>query len=100
LSSGHIPGSVSVPVPELLDPNTKTFLPPSELGALFKKKGIDPSKPIISSCGTGVTATVIDAALEKAGYSPEERRKVYDGSWTEWAQRVQPEESLIQKSQR
>ena len=82
LSSGHIPGSVSVPVPELLDPRTKTFLPPEQLQHIFEKKGIDPSKPVISSCGTGVTATIIDAALEKAGYSPENQRKVYDGSWT------------------
>ncbi|KAI9688988.1 MAG: hypothetical protein M1822_000725 [Bathelium mastoideum] len=82
LSSGHIPGSVSVPVPELLDPKTKNFLSSEQLRALFEKKGVDASKPIISSCGTGVTATIIDTALEKAGYSPESQRKVYDGSWT------------------
>jgi thiosulfate/3-mercaptopyruvate sulfurtransferase len=58
---------------------------------------VDPTKPIISSCGTGVTAAVIDAALFEAGY-PMETRKIYDGSWTEWAQRVTLSEGLIRKS--
>ncbi|GAB7353711.1 hypothetical protein MBLNU459_g4113t1 [Dothideomycetes sp. NU459] len=98
LSSGHIPGSISVPVPELLDPTTKTLLPKDQLKKIFEAKGIDPSKPIISSCGTGVTASVIDAALTEAGYS-EKGRRVYDGSWTEWAQRVRPSDNLILKSE-
>jgi len=89
-----MPYSKSVPVPELLDPKTKAFLPPDELKQLFQKKGVDPSKPIITSCGTGVTAAVIDAALTEAGY-PQEQRALYDGSWTEWASRVKPGESLI-----
>jgi thiosulfate/3-mercaptopyruvate sulfurtransferase len=81
LSSGHMPGSISVPVSELLDPVTKTILPGEELKKIFESKGVDPNKPIISSCGTGVTAAVIDAALSEAGYS-EQGRRVYDGSWT------------------
>lgn len=98
LSSGHIPGSISVPVPELLDPQTKTFLPADKLRQIFEAKGIDPSKPIISSCGTGVTAAVIDAALTEAGLGEGNSRRVYDGSWTEWAQRVEPDEKLILKT--
>ena len=97
LPSGHMPGSTSVPVPELLDPNTKAFLPTEELRKVFEKKGVDPSKPVISSCGTGVTATVIDTALAVAGYGQGSRR-IYDGSWTEWAQRVKPSDNLILKS--
>jgi len=81
LSSGHMPGSVSVPVSDLLDPIKKTILPGDELKKIFESKGIDPNRPIISSCGTGVTAAVIDAALSEAGYS-EQGRRVYDGSWT------------------
>lgn len=96
LSSGHMPGSTSVPVPDLLDPKTKAFLPPDELRKVLERKGVDPSKPIISSCGTGVTATVIDTALMVAGYGDGSRR-VYDGSWTEWAQKVQPTDNLILK---
>jgi thiosulfate/3-mercaptopyruvate sulfurtransferase len=83
-------------VSSLLDVKTKALLPSSDLKVLFKSKGIDPSKPIISSCGTGVTAAVIDAALVEAGY-PSEKKGLYDGSWTEWAQRVKPGEDLIQK---
>ncbi|KAI9808822.1 MAG: hypothetical protein M1827_007197 [Pycnora praestabilis] len=82
LSSGHIPGSISIPVPSLLDPQTKAFLPPKELQKVFESKGIDPTKPIISSCGTGVTAAVIDAALEMADYGHFMDRRLYDGSWT------------------
>ncbi|KAK5745363.1 hypothetical protein LTR17_001524 [Elasticomyces elasticus] len=98
LSSGHMPLSTSVPVPELLDPKTKAFLPPDELRKVFERKGIDPSKPVISSCGTGVTATVIDTALTAAGYGDGSRR-IYDGSWTEWAQRVKPTDNLILKDE-
>jgi len=87
-----------VPISDLLDPNDKTLLPASELKTVFKSKGVDPSLPIISSCGTGVTASVIDAALTEAGF-PLENRKIYDGSWTEWAQRVKPGENLIRKSE-
>lgn len=96
LSSGHIPGSTSVPVPELLDPKTKAFLPAEQLRKVFEQKGVDPSKPIISSCGTGVTAAVIDAALTQAGLG-EGSRRIYDGSWTEWAQRVTSSDNLIIK---
>jgi thiosulfate/3-mercaptopyruvate sulfurtransferase len=63
LSSGHMPGSISMPFSDLLDPKTKAFLPPQELKKVFQEKGVDPSKPVISTCGTGVTAAVIDAAL-------------------------------------
>lgn len=98
LSSGHMPGSISVPVSELLDPVKKTILPGDELRKIFESKGVDPSKPIISSCGTGVTAAVIDAALSEAGY-PEAGRRVYDGSWTEWAQRVKPADNLVVKEE-
>jgi thiosulfate/3-mercaptopyruvate sulfurtransferase len=82
LSSGHMPGSISVPVSELLDPVKKTILPGEQLRKIFESKGVDPERPIINSCGTGVTAAVIDAALAEAGYGDESKRRVYDGSWT------------------
>lgn len=97
LSSGHIPHSISVPISDLLDPDSKTLLPAGELKTVFESKGVDPAKPIINSCGTGVTAAVIDAALVEAGY-PVSHKRLYDGSWTEWAQRVKPGESLIRKT--
>lgn len=82
LSSGHMPGSISIPFDEVLDPRTKAILPKDKLQKLFESKGLDPNKPIISSCGTGVTAVVVETALNEAGFGPSERRKVYDGSWT------------------
>lgn len=94
LESGHMPGAHSVPFIELLDPKTKAFLPPEELRKVFESKEIDPNKPVIASCGTGVTAAIIDTALIQAGY---DEGKVYDGSWTEWAQRVQTSDNFILK---
>ncbi|KAL8896293.1 MAG: hypothetical protein Q9207_007775 [Kuettlingeria erythrocarpa] len=82
LSSGHMPGSISVPVSELLDPDTGALLPGDGLKRLFASKGINPKRPIISSCGTGVTAAVVDTALGEAGYGTPEARRLYDGSWT------------------
>lgn len=82
LSSGHMPGSISMPFSDLLDPKTKAFLPPQELKKVFQEKGVDPSKPVISTCGTGVTAAVIDAALAEAGYVDDKAKRIYDGSWT------------------
>jgi thiosulfate/3-mercaptopyruvate sulfurtransferase len=81
LESGHMPGSVSIPFSELLDPASKTILPKDKLKEIFAKRGVDPKKPIISTCGTGVTAAIVDAALSEAGYH-EEGRRLYDGSWT------------------
>lgn len=98
LSSGHMPGSISIPFNAVLDPETKAFLPRDQLKKVLEGKGVDPAKPIISSCGTGVTACVIETALEEAGLGTPESRRVYDGSWTEWAQRVSPSDNLILKS--
>ena len=82
LPSGHMPGSISVPITELLDPSSKTLLSGSDLRKVFESKGIDPQKPIISSCGTGVTAAVVDAALNEADFGKADDRRLYDGSWT------------------
>ncbi|PGH28035.1 hypothetical protein AJ80_00290 [Polytolypa hystricis UAMH7299] len=97
LSSGHIPGSQSLAFSELLEPETKTLLSTEELRKLLEAKGVDPTKTTISMCGTGVTAAVIDLALEETGYVPPENKRIYDGSWTEWAQRVPENSGLIRK---
>ena len=83
LPSGHMPGSTSLPATELLAPDG-TMLPPAELRARFAAAGIDGSKPVVTSCGTGVTATILTLGLIQAGFPP---GAVYDGSWTEWASR-------------
>ncbi|RYP00805.1 hypothetical protein DL764_006409 [Monosporascus ibericus] len=99
LPSGHMPGAMNIPFSAVLDPETKTFLPKDKLKKLFAERGVDPSKPIVTSCGTGVTAVVLETALEVAGYGSPEKRRVYDGGWTEWAQRVQQSENLILKDE-
>jgi len=97
LSSGHMPGSISMPHSELLDAKTGALLSGDELRRVFQSKGVKEDKPIISSCGTGVTAALIDAALGEAQYGREDLRRLYDGSWTEWAQRVSDRGRLIRK---
>ena len=95
LPSGHMPGSINVPFPELLHPDTKTLKSKDELRELFTAKGLDPEKPIITSCGTGVTAAVIEAALKLSDFGRPDDRRLYDGSWTEWASRVSDTSGLV-----
>ncbi|KAJ6098530.1 hypothetical protein N7467_000065 [Penicillium canescens] len=97
LSSGHLPGSKSMPFQQLLDPETKTYLPGEDLQKVFEENKVDPSQTIISSCGTGVTAAIIETALGEAEFGDPHLRRVYDGSWTEWAQRVKESDGLIKK---
>ncbi|KAJ3039776.1 hypothetical protein HDV00_011903 [Rhizophlyctis rosea] len=82
LPSGHMPISISIPFTEVVDPEAKTLLPAEQLQKLFAGKGVDLEKPIITSCGSGVTASIIYFALEKAGAK---NISVYDGSWSEYA---------------
>jgi len=81
LRGGHIPGSLNLPYETLYRPDG-TLLPPEGLRAAIEAAGVDLGKPITTSCGSGVTASVLALALHLAG-AP--RVAVYDGSWTEWA---------------
>jgi thiosulfate/3-mercaptopyruvate sulfurtransferase len=83
LPSGHMPGAASLPFTDLLNPDG-TMKPPAELRALFAARGADDTRPVVTSCGTGVTACVLALGALRAGL-PEPA--VYDGSWTEWAGR-------------
>ena len=79
--SGHIPGAFNLPFDQLLDPETKTVLPKKILEKKFQEAGINLNKPVITSCGSGVTACVLSFALyllDKPDVG------VYDGSWSEW----------------
>lgn len=81
LRGGHIPGSASLPYTALLDPATQTLLPPDMLAKRFAEAGLDPSRPIVASCGSGVTACVLALGLYTLGHT---QTPVYDGSWSEW----------------
>ena len=80
LRAGHIPGSRNVPYGTLLNPD-KTMKSTEETRAIFEAAGVDLSRPIITSCGSGVTAAVLALALERLGH---QHWSLYDGSWTEW----------------
>lgn len=82
LRSGHIPGSLSLPHDRLLDPETGTMLPAAALAARFTEAGIDLSKPVVTTCGSGVVAAVLGLGLHLLGHR---KTALYDGSWTEWA---------------
>jgi thiosulfate/3-mercaptopyruvate sulfurtransferase len=66
----------------LLDPETKQLLPAEQLRKVFESKGLEADKPTISTCGSGVTAAIIEAALKESGFGAKDDRRLYDGSWT------------------
>ncbi len=82
LRAGHIPGSRSLPFVDLLEAD-KTLRSPEDLRKVFKAAGIDLSQPVITTCGSGITAAVLALGLARAGHDD---WSLYDGSWTEWGQ--------------
>jgi thiosulfate/3-mercaptopyruvate sulfurtransferase len=80
LRAGHIPGSKNLPFTTLLqgDGTMKTV---AEIKAAFVGAGVDLGKPVITTCGSGVTAAVLSLALERIGHR---NHSLYDGSWSEW----------------
>jgi thiosulfate/3-mercaptopyruvate sulfurtransferase len=90
LSSGHMPGAVSVPFTELVEDGR--VRPAEQLKEIFAAKGVNLDKPITTTCGSGVTAAVVALGLEIAGA---EKVGLYDGSWAEYAQR--PEAVIVKE---
>jgi thiosulfate/3-mercaptopyruvate sulfurtransferase len=80
IAGGHIPGARNLPFGALFD-EEGCFKPRQELRRLFDEAGIDPSKPFIASCGSGVTATSLIFAAHLLG---SDSGRLYDGSWSEW----------------
>ena len=80
LRSGHIPGARNVPYRGLLAEDG-TMLPADRLRAVFEDAGVDLAKPVVTTCGSGVTAAILSLALERIGHRD---HALYDGSWAEW----------------
>ena len=80
LRSGHIPGSHNLPYAKLLNKDG-TFKTGPEIERLFEEAGVDLTKPVVASCGSGITASVLALGLAEIGHR---RAAVYDGSWSEW----------------
>ncbi|MCC3246553.1 3-mercaptopyruvate sulfurtransferase [Methylocystis sp. WRRC1] len=83
LRSGHMPGARNLPFPAVIQDGRMKER--SGLEAAFAAAGLDPDRPVIASCGSGMTACILSLALAASGRAP---ATVYDGSWSEWGGRA------------
>lgn len=82
MRSGHMPGARNVPATSLS--RDGSLLPLPELKAALEAAGLDLDRPVVTSCGSGVTAAVVTLALDSLGHAD---NRLYDGSWSEWGGR-------------
>lgn len=80
LRAGHIPGARNVPFGALLN-DDKTMKSPDAMRAVFQDAGVDVDTPVITTCGSGITAAILALGLERIG---NDSWSLYDGSWAEW----------------
>ena len=85
LPRGHIPGSRNVPFDAVLDDDDSALGDTAAIRQAFADAGVDPARPIIATCGSGITACTLALALAAVGA---EQVAVYDGSWTDWGSRA------------
>ncbi|MBA3760990.1 MAG: 3-mercaptopyruvate sulfurtransferase [Gemmatimonadales bacterium] len=80
LRGGHVPGSLNLPFTDLVGPDG-TMLPPAELRGRLVEAGIDLSRPVVATCGSGTSACALVLSLHLIGHT---QTAVYDGAWAEW----------------
>ena len=81
LQPGHIPGSLNIPYANLIDGERQTLISNKKLKALFEENQVNLAQPIVTTCGSGVSAAVLALALYQIGLT---EIPMYDGSWAEW----------------
>jgi len=89
IKPGCIPGSTNMPFPSFMDTETQTFKSKEQIEKMFKDAGVDFNQPVVASCGSGVSACHIVLGAYLCG---KEDVAVYDGAWTEYFQRADPDQ--------